>query len=288
MEPTARTLILDLISTLRGGAMPVRALVEAGALFGFEENNVRVSLSKLYAAGRVTRDERGSYRLGEATAALAEQLRGWRRLEREQRAWRGEWVGVAMPRPGRGRERRLRERALAVLGFRELDAGLHLRPDNFQGGVEAVRARFAAISAERGAGRRVFGLRDLDAGEDARARGLWDTGALVGDYQRLAASLAESLDRLPTLSEPEVLVETFVVGGRVVRKLVVDPLLPAPILDPAPRRALVEAMRAYDEIGRRAWAPFLRAHGVTSTPSAPGWRATHDVAPAVVAPGAPS
>ncbi|MBW2444883.1 MAG: hypothetical protein JRG83_03035 [Deltaproteobacteria bacterium] len=33
--------------------MPVGARVEAGALFGFEENNVRVRLSKRYAAGRL-------------------------------------------------------------------------------------------------------------------------------------------------------------------------------------------------------------------------------------------
>ena len=34
MEPSAKSLILDLLQTLRGRSMPVRALVEAGALFG--------------------------------------------------------------------------------------------------------------------------------------------------------------------------------------------------------------------------------------------------------------
>jgi len=280
MEPTARTLILDLLSTLRRGAMPVRALVEAGALFGFEENNVRVSLSKLHAAGRVARDERGSYRLGDAAAGLADELRGWRNLEREHRAWRGQWVGAHLPRLGRGRERRLRERALAVLGFRELEAGLHLRPDNLVGGVEGLRERFAAI-APLGDPPRVFGVRDLDAAADARARALWDTKGLLADYEALADSLDESLERLPGLSEEQARVETFRVGGRVVRKLVVDPRLPAPILDPEPRRALVAATRAYDEVGRRAWAPFLAEHGVTRSQSSRGWRATHDVAPAV-------
>jgi phenylacetic acid degradation operon negative regulatory protein len=278
MELTARTLILDLISTLRRGAMPVAALVEAGGLFGFEENNVRVTLSKLHAAGRVERDERGSYRLGEAAAGLADALRGWRRLERECRTWRGEWVGAHLPRRGRGRERRLRERALAVLGFRELEAGLHVRPDNLVGGVDGVRERFAAIAGEAPL---VLGLRDLDPEADARARGLWDVEALVGGYRALAASLEASLARLPGLSEEETRVETFLVGGRVVRRLVVDPRLPAPILDPAPRRELVRAMRAYDEVGRRAWAPFLAAHGVTRSQSSRSGRATHDVAAAV-------
>ena len=55
--PNGKSLILDLLATLREGSMPVRALVSAGALFGVGENNVRVSLARLYASGRV---ERGS------------------------------------------------------------------------------------------------------------------------------------------------------------------------------------------------------------------------------------
>ena len=34
MKPTAKSLVLDLLSTLQRGTMPVRALVDAGALFG--------------------------------------------------------------------------------------------------------------------------------------------------------------------------------------------------------------------------------------------------------------
>ena len=55
MQTTARSLILDLLSTLRRGTMPVRALVEAGALLGIEENNIRVSLARFYASGRIER-----------------------------------------------------------------------------------------------------------------------------------------------------------------------------------------------------------------------------------------
>ena len=76
-QPTARSLVLDLLSTLRRGSMPVRALVEAGTLLGIEENNVRVSLARLYTSGRVERDERGRYRLGPAVAAISGRLRSW-------------------------------------------------------------------------------------------------------------------------------------------------------------------------------------------------------------------
>ncbi len=53
MRPTAKSLILDLLSTARGGVMPVRALVAAAALFEIGENGVRVELARLSARGLV-------------------------------------------------------------------------------------------------------------------------------------------------------------------------------------------------------------------------------------------
>ena len=69
MGPTARSLILDLLSTLRRGAAPVRALVAAAGLFGIGENSLRVALARLLAAGMVERDARGQYRLGPGARA---------------------------------------------------------------------------------------------------------------------------------------------------------------------------------------------------------------------------
>ena len=70
------------------------------------------------------------------------------------------------------------------------------------------------------------------------------------------------------------MVETFLVGAACVRQLVHDPRLPEAILDPAPRRLLVEATRSYDELGRRQWAPFLAGHGVPHHGGSGAGRAT--------------
>jgi hypothetical protein len=58
------------------------------------------------------------------------------------------------------------------------------------------------------------------------------------------------------------MVESFRVGGEVLRQLMRHPLLPAEILDPAPLETLVRAMRHYDRIGRGHWARFLARHDV--------------------------
>ncbi len=47
--------------------------------------------------------------------------------------------------------------------------------------------------------------------------------------------------------------ESFRLGGEAVRQIVLDPLLPEPIVDVSARRALVEAMQRYDQIGRHYW-----------------------------------
>ena len=58
------------------------------------------------------------------------------------------------------------------------------------------------------------------------------------------------------------MVESFAVGGRVLRTIARDPLLPEALVPGADRRALVEAMTRYDRTGREAWRGFLAAHGV--------------------------
>src|SRR6185369_11769610 len=94
VSPTAKSLILDLLSTLRRGTMPVGALVEAGELFGIPGNNVRVALARLLAAGQVARDERGRYRLGATAEPVERRVRSWRELDRATRAWDGTWLAI--------------------------------------------------------------------------------------------------------------------------------------------------------------------------------------------------
>jgi phenylacetic acid degradation operon negative regulatory protein len=132
--PSPRSLILDLLSTLRRGSMPVGALVAAGELFGLAPGTLRVALARLLAAGRVERDSRGRYQLGEKAAPIQRAVVSWRHLDRLTVEWDGSWWAVHAPRPpGRG-ERRRHEQALRLLGFRELSPGLRVRPANLAGG----------------------------------------------------------------------------------------------------------------------------------------------------------
>lgn len=260
-RPTAKSLTLDLLSSLRGAAMPVAALVGAAGLFRIDENALRVAIARLLASGQIARDERGQYRLGAAAHALDRRVLGWRAAEQRIAKWSGGWwlVRAGTLRPARSRERRERERALALLGFAELSPGLALRPDNLRASLPELRTELRELGLE---GDALLALvRELDADGEARARGLWKRDGFARRYARSLAEIEASEARLAALPEARAMVESFLLGGRVIRELVLDPLLPEPLAPEAERRALVAAMRRYDRAGRRAWASFLARYG---------------------------
>jgi phenylacetic acid degradation operon negative regulatory protein len=235
--------------------MPVGALVAAGGLFGIPENAMRVAVTRLLAADALARDERGRYRLGTAAAPVDERVASWRRLEERLVRWNGGWLAVQRAGLARGAG----ARALRLLGFAAFSRELALRPDNLRGGLEAVRAELRALGLPPGAP--VFALHGFDAETQARACGLWDAAALRARYVRSRLALEKSEARLARAREEDAMAESFLLGGRVIRELVSDPLLPEPLASAAERRALATVMRRYARIARRLWAGFMARHG---------------------------
>jgi phenylacetic acid degradation operon negative regulatory protein len=234
-----------------GRAVPVAALLRAAALFGIAETGLRVALARLRSQGLVDSDARGLYRLGAAAQAVNRQVRSWRRVGQEVRDWDGAWAAVHAERSGGRAVGGRRMRALRLLGFQPLSPRLHVRPDNLVGGVAALRERLDSLADDTGV--LVFRLSELDRESDGRARGLWDVRLLERGYAESIAALETSAKHLPELSREAAMVESFRLGGDVIRQIVLDPLLPAPILDASGRSALMEAMRHYDALGRGCW-----------------------------------
>jgi phenylacetic acid degradation operon negative regulatory protein len=266
VRPSARSLILDLLSTLRDGTMPVGALVASAELFGISGNNLRVALARLLAEGRVMRDERGRYALGPAAKAVSRRLAGWRHPERALRPWDGRWVGVRLAPGGPRRDRRGRERALRLLGFERLESDLAIRPHNLRMTTAELRDELRMLGLPDGD--LVFTLDDLDEATEGRARALWRVDAIRGAHREIGARIAKSARRIASAPIEKAMVESFVTGGEGIQRLVLDPLLPEEICPAAERDALVTAMREYDKAGRSAWASFMAQYGVPHRGSA--------------------
>jgi len=250
--PKPRHLILDLLLA-SGTTLTVREAITACGLFGISENSVRVALVRLSADGLIEAAGRGSYCLSDSAHELADDVATWRTAEQRVRPWHGGWIAVHCAGLGRSDRAALRRRtrALAMLGFRELEAGLYLRPDNIEDGIDTVRRRLLTLGLEQDAA--VFVATAFDAAREAAIRRLWDGKALNTAYRKLRAQLEDWLARSDAL-EPEVAArEAFLLGGKAIRQVVYDPLLPAPLVDVEARHAFVDCVRGFDQAGQVIW-----------------------------------
>lgn len=259
MKPKAKNLLLDLLLAQDGAALSVRECVAACSLFHISDNNVRVALVRLSAEGLIEAAERGSYRLSTKAHELADEVATWRQAEQRLRPWQGGYLAVhcgALSRVNRSALRG-RDRALQMLGFRELDWGLFVRPDNFAEALEVTRARLYTLGLEAEAS--VFVAHGFDAERGARIAKLWDGKALSASYRKYAARLEDWMARADRLEPEAAARESFLLGGKAIREIVFDPLLPAPFVDTEARREFIAATQRFDAFGKGIWRQLLTA-----------------------------
>jgi phenylacetic acid degradation operon negative regulatory protein len=258
-----KSLLCDLLR-VTPQAIPVRRLVEVGALFGLEDNAIRVALARLVAAGRVASDQRGHYRFAAGAGALSTWVESWRLGDRRIRRWRGDWLCAHVARGGERGEQAQRRRALEHLGLRCGLDGVWLRPDN----LRAPRAALEAVLAERGVAQGVVWFTASGVAPTVAQRWvrLWSLARLQVTWHEALADLARSRDRLDRLPTGRRLVESFAVGGRAIRVLALDPLLPDEIVGGDGRRRLGAAMLEYDALGKAIWSAYLETTRLERSP----------------------
>ena len=146
-------------------------------------------------------------------------------------------------------------RALRFLGFEQLRPGLFLRPNNLNPGISGVRHELVALGLEKQSP--VFRIDSLAHTEEDSARTLWDTPGLERTYGEMQDELTGSLRRQETLPLEDSLREAFLLGREGIRKVVLDPLLPDPLVDGSKRTAMVDTVRRYNDNGLQLWSRFL-------------------------------
>ncbi|MEZ5557697.1 MAG: hypothetical protein R3E86_04030 [Pseudomonadales bacterium] len=242
------TVVLDMLRSARSRQRTARSLIAAGELFGFSENTLRVTLSRLMARGLIESPERGLYRLSGQTDALNDFVERWRLGEARVRAWEpGTWLFAHVQG-----EVAASAWTLDALGFREVRPTLFARPDNLALSLDALRELATGLGLEPG----VLLLRGTPEGDPAPARWIkaWHPTRLDDGYIEGLQRLAHSSSRLAGLEPDAARLECFRLGGEMIHRLAKDPLLPDQFVNASAREALWRAMLDYDLQGKEIWA----------------------------------
>lgn len=271
---SARELILTLMDSTAAETLSAGYFIAAGALFDMDPGSIRVALARLVRDGSLAGVERGRYGLGTRGGTLHALVRNWSRAEAGLKPWAGDWLAALTGHLARTNKTTVRgnERALTLLGFAEATPGLWVRPANLTRSLTDVRRDLLALGLHPDS--ICAGAAELVPDEAIDPAALWDTGGLGRRYRANRALLAESTARLEDLDEDTAAAETLLVGRRVTRDILLDPLLPDELVDGAARRSMIDAMRDYDRLGKARWKAFfaLNEGGPGAAPSKPGPR----------------
>lgn len=260
MNVSAKAVVLEVLSageSIYDGVLPVKSLVQAASVFDIAENSVRVAIVRLRAEGLLESPGRGEYRLGPSAQVVNDKIHGWRTVSSRVGEWDGSWAAVFtadLSRTDRPALRR-RLRALRYLGFEELKSGLFVRPNNLTPGIDGIRNELTALDLDEDAS--VFRMEELSPDQELRARTLWDSPSLEQTYSRLHGDLTVSLGRLEALPLNDSVRESFLLGRKGIRQVVLDPLLPEPLVDEDKRSSMVDVLQNYCDKGLNLWARFL-------------------------------
>lgn len=256
-SPTARRLVLDLVTARPRTAFSIQTLCRAGQYVGQTDASVRMAVKRLNGEGILERLDRGRYRLVPRALPTYSSVAGWAGRDDLLVSWDGGWLGVVGPVPGvmSRQQTRDHQRALELAGYRSWRGGLSVRPDNLRGGVRAQRRQLAGAGLNPDA--TVITLADLPREALAEVRGLWAVEPLLSTHRRLAMALRDSRARRGTTSREEFARESLELGSEVIAAIIRDPLLPGTICPPAPRRRLIAMMGAYQREAQQLWAELL-------------------------------
>jgi len=256
--PTAPELIQDMLIAT-GTALPVKTVCRAGALVGVRESAIRVALNRLVEQKKITHSARGFYAMNLSQSALARRIDTWQQEAVRTVPWDRSWLGVADTAVLRSDKTAWRHHnlALSLYGFRPLQAGLHVRPNNLAGSVDAVRSQLAELGLSGHS--MVFRLDSLDAARQKNALSLWEVDGLTSDYLRNQQALRTSTRNLKSADLDTAVRESLLLGRAVIGALLRDPLLPAEIAPVRFRAALTEDMQNYHANARQYWLQWLAA-----------------------------
>ena len=252
----ARHLIIDLIMGSDGAPITIRQLLLAANLFDFSENSIRVAVTRLSSDGMIESSARGKYQFTQQWQAWATDMLKRKQGIQATKPWNHDYLAVftgALGRVDRTALKR-RERALRQHGFRELQTGLFIRPDNLAESFDETFKRLILNGLEPDAN--MFRVSHLDTASSQKVAILWDGESLNHTYANISQKIQAWLARVHECNVEQAARESLLLGREAIPLLTADPLLPPPFIDEAARYQFVQDVQQLDQVGQKLWQQF--------------------------------
>ena len=254
----ARSLILDLLFADPSAIMSTRHFLLGASLFAISDNSTRVALTRLSAEGMIESVGRGQYQLTSDARELSEPVANRGQELTPTRDWNGQYLAVhtgALGRVDRSALNR-RERTLRLIGFRELQSDLFIRPDNLAESLEATEARLFHTGVDSSVP--VFIISRFNDVTSKKIPALWDSRALNQRYQKTSQHIQQWLSHYEKLELDIATRESLTIGRQAIPLLMTDPLLPEPFVDLKLRDQFASDVQTLDKIGHQLWQQFFQ------------------------------
>ena len=252
----ARDLIVDLLLGLQGRAIYIKHIIIAAKLFKINENSIRVAVMRLSNDGVIEAIERGVYQFTLQAHEWADVMLNRKQGIKQTKAWTQQYLAVytgALGRVDRSALHR-RERALKHFGFKELEQGIYIRPDNLALSFDDLFAQLQASGLEPNA--KMSLISHWDATTLTQIPNLWPTQQLNQNYVKYSQMIQQWLVTVEQLSLDDAAKESLVLGRQTIAQLMNDPLLPQGFVDVQLREQFALSVLQLDQMGLALWSKF--------------------------------
>jgi len=240
---------------LAGKGRKVKAahMVLACSLFGVSENSARVAMARLVAEGLLKSAGRGVYMLGKEAVYTGQDIQSWSNRLTATCAWNGNFYAVFTNHLGRSNRKQLqtRDKALVLMGFREFEQGLFVRPANLTMGLNGVLQKLQAQGVEK----ECLAFEMLPSGDTQTKaiQKLWEIRKLEKHYASHSKKLNDWMQGYSRMKLEKAARDAYLVGSQAIYEVRRDPLLPEEWIDAAARQQFFESVLRFDETGTRVW-----------------------------------
>lgn len=252
----ARDLIIDLLLGLQGREISIKQIIIAAKLFEISENSIRVAVTRLSSDGVIEAIERGIYQFTAKSHEWADVMLNRKNGIKQTKQWDHQYLAVFTGELGRVDRTALnrRERALKHFGFKELEQGIYIRPDNLAISFKEVFLGLQVSGLEKSA--KICQINHFDTTTLNKIPKLWPTQTLNQNYKKYSQMIQKWLETVEQLSLDIAAKESLLLGRQTISLLMNDPLLPEDFVDVHLRDQFALSVQQLDQTGLELWQRF--------------------------------